>query len=140
MAVVYLEDLTVGLERSRTDKVTMEAIRAFADVTGDRNPVHLDEEYAKTTPFGGVIAHGILSAGFISALIASELPGEGTVYLKQGLSFRAPVRPGDAVTTTCRVAAIDAAKARVTLECECRVGETVVVQGEAMVLAPKRPA
>ena len=139
MPVIYIDDLTIGLERSRSTIVTRELIEGFGAVSGDRNPVHFDDAFAKTTPFGGVIAHGMLSAGFISALIASELPGEGTVYLKQSLAFRAPVRPGDEVVTTCRVQQVDPAKRRVTLDCLCAVGDTIVVEGEALVLAPKRP-
>lgn len=138
MAVVYLEDMTVGLARSRAAAVSKETIAAFGEVSGDKNPVHFDDDYAAKTPFGGVIAHGMLSAGFISAAIAEELPGHGTVYLKQSLSFRAPVRPGDEVVTTVTVSAINAEKGRVTLACVCRVGETVVVEGEAVVLAPRR--
>ncbi|MEM9724516.1 MAG: MaoC family dehydratase [Pseudomonadota bacterium] len=140
MSVIYLEDLEVGLERSRATVVTRDTIEAFGAVSGDRNPVHFDDDYAKGTMFGGVIAHGMICAGFISALIAGELPGEGTIYLKQSLAFRAPVRPGDEVTTSCKVAAVDLVKGRVTLDCTCVVDGKVVLEGEAVVLAPKRPA
>lgn len=138
MAVVHIEDLEIGMARSRAAPVTMEVIAAFGAVSGDMNPVHLDEEYAATTPFGGVIAHGMLSGAFISAAIAEELPGRGSIYLRQSLAFKAPVRPGDEVVTTVTVSAIDLAKKRVTLDCVCKVGDRVVVEGEAVVLAPSR--
>ena len=132
-----LDELDVGraVERSRT--VTTADIGAFADVSGDRNPVHLDEAFAATTPFKGVIAHGMLSAAFISALIADELPGRGSIYLSQSLSFRRPVRPGDEVVTRVEVTAIDREKGRVTLATICSVSGKAVVEGEAVVLAPR---
>lgn len=138
VTTLYIEDIHVGLERSREVTVTREMIDAFGAVSGDMNPVHFSEEYASTTIFGGCIAHGILSAGFISAVIGEQLPGHGAIYLGQSLKFRAPVRPGDHVVARCRVAAIDPAKKRLTLECACLVGDKVVLDGEALVLAPSR--
>ncbi|MEL6980386.1 MAG: MaoC family dehydratase [Pseudomonadota bacterium] len=138
MAVTPIEDLEIGMARTRVSAVTQELIDAFGEVSGDKNPVHFDADYAASTPFGGVVAHGILSAGFISAVIGEDLPGHGTIYLKQSLAFKGPVRPGDDVATTVTVTAIDAVKRRVTLECVCRVGERVVLEGEALVLAPSR--
>jgi 3-hydroxybutyryl-CoA dehydratase len=100
--------------------------------------VHLDDAYARDTIFEGRIAHGMLTAGLISAVIGEQLPGHGTVYLGQSLRFLAPVRPGDTVTAEVTVTAIDHAKRRVTLETHCAVGKTVVLKGEALVLAPSR--
>jgi 3-hydroxybutyryl-CoA dehydratase len=112
---------------------------AFAQVSGDDNPVHLDETYARLTQFGGRIVHGILTAGLISATIAAKLPGPGTIYLKQTLKFCAPVRIGDIVQAKVTVADIIAEKNRVVLTTICMVGETVVIDGDALVLPPKRP-
>ena len=126
--------LAIGMQASFTKQVTEADIVKFADVSGDNNPVHLDEEFAKTTRFGGRIAHGMLSAGHISAVLANQLPGPGTIYLGQTLAFKAPVKPGDVVVTTVEVKTIE--KRRVTLSTICRVGDTVVIEGEALVMAP----
>lgn len=133
-----LEDLSVGQSAELSREVREGDLAAFAEVTGDDNPVHLDEAYAAATPFGGRIAHGMLSAGYISALIAKKLPGPGAIYLSQSLSFRRPVRIGDVVTARVEITAIDAAKARVTLSTICQVGGKTVVEGEAVILAPRR--
>jgi 3-hydroxybutyryl-CoA dehydratase len=98
----------------------------------------MDEEYAQDTIFQGRIAHGMLTAGLISAVIGEQLPGHGTVYLKQDLKFMAPVRPGDRVVAVVTVAEIDYSKRRVSLECACSVDDTVVLKGTALVLAPSR--
>ncbi len=140
MSGLCLEDLSVGQSAELAREVRESDLAAFADVTGDDNPVHLDEAYAMTTPFGGRIAHGMLSAGYISALIAKKLPGPGAIYLSQSLSFRRPVRIGDVVTARAEITAIDQAKARVTLTTICRVGGKTVVEGEAVILAPRRTA
>lgn len=126
-------------EISRT--VTDEDVRAFAEVTGDRNPVHLDEEYAAGTRFGRRIAHGMLGASLISAVLANELPGRGTVYLSQTLRFTAPVFLGDTVTARVVVKAVREDKPIITLETVCtnQRGERVV-EGEAIVLAPRGEA
>ncbi len=136
----YLEDLSVdqGAESSR--EVRESDLVAFAAVTGDDNPVHLDEAYAAKTPFGGRIAHGMLSAGYISALIAKKLPGPGAIYVSQTLRFRRPVRIGDVVTARAEILAIDPAKGRVILTTTCLVAGKVVVEGEAEILAPRRDA
>lgn len=135
---VFIEDMSLGFSRSRRKIVTIDDIAAFAEISGDRNPIHLDQEYAASTRFGGVVAHGILGAGLISAVIGEELPGHGAIYLSQTLSFRAPVRPGDLVEATCTVAAVDLDRRRVTLTCTASVGEVVVLDGEAVVLAPSK--
>jgi len=98
--------------------------------------VHLDDDYARDTIFEGRIAHGMLTAGLISAVIGEQLPGHGTVYLGQTLKFMAPVRPGDMVNAEVEVMDIDYGRRRVTLATHCRVGDTVVLKGEAVVLAP----
>ena len=135
----YLDELEPGLARERVNVVTRDQIEAFGEVSGDLNPVHFCDAYASQTVFGGVIAHGMLSAAFFSALIAGELPGPGSIYLGQTLRFKAPVRPGDRVRTRLQVTAVDRVKGRATLKCEAWVGETVVLEGEAVVLPPKRP-
>lgn len=133
---ICIEELEVGMQRSLRKVVTDRDINLFAEVSTDRNPVHLDEDYAQSTIFQGRIAHGMLTAGLISAVIGEQLPGHGTVYLGQNLKFMAPVRPGDMVEAVVRVMGIDHARRRVTLETFCRVGDTVVLKGEALVLAP----
>lgn len=133
---ICIEELAVGMERSLRKQVTDRDIELFAEVSTDRNPVHLDEDYAQDTIFQGRIAHGMLTAGLISAVIGEQLPGHGTVYLGQNLKFLAPVRPGDMVEAVVRVMGIDHARRRVTLETFCRVGDTIVLKGEALVLAP----
>jgi 3-hydroxybutyryl-CoA dehydratase len=133
---ICIEEMSVGMERSLRKVVTDRDIELFAEVSTDRNPVHLDDAYAQDTIFQGRIAHGMLTAGLISAVIGEQLPGHGTVYLGQNLKFMAPVRPGDMVEAVVRVMGIDHARRRVTLETFCRVGDTVVLKGEALVLAP----
>ena len=140
MAGLCLEDLSVGQSAHRARTVTEADITAFAAVTGDQNPVHVDEAYAAGTQFKGRIAHGMLSAGYISAVIGVDLPGPGAIYLSQSLSFRRPVRIGDLVTARAEITAIDQAKARVTLTTTCLVGGKTVVEGEAVILAPRRAA
>lgn len=136
IGTVCIEDMEIGMTRSLSKIVTDRMIELFAEVSSDRNPVHLDDSYARDTIFEGRIAHGMLTAGLISAVIGEQLPGHGTVYLGQTLKFMAPVRPGDRVTATVTVTAMDIARRRVTLDCACRVGDRVVLKGEALVLAP----
>jgi len=136
----YLEDLEVGQTAELRRTVAASDLDAFAAVTGDTNPVHLDEAYAAATPFKGRIAHGMLSAGYISAVLGTRLPGPGAVYVSQSLSFRRPVRIGDEVTAEVEVTAIDAARGRVTFATTCVVAGKTVVEGEAVVVVPRRPA
>lgn len=133
---IVIEDLEVGMVRSLRKVVTDQDIEMFAEVSTDRNPVHLDDSYAQDTIFEGRIAHGMLTAGLISAVIGEQLPGHGTVYLGQTLKFMAPVRPGDMVEAVVEVLSIDYSRRKVQLKTEARVGETVVLKGEATVLAP----
>ncbi|MBI5609302.1 MAG: MaoC family dehydratase [Deltaproteobacteria bacterium] len=129
-------DLTVGQQAERTFEVSGATLAAFAEVTGDHNRVHLDQAYAEQTPFRGRIAHGMLTAGYISAVLANQLPGNGTVYLGQELKFRAPVRPGDRVTVRVTVRELQADKQRVVLQTQAFVGDKLVVDGTATVLPP----
>ena len=133
-----IEDLTPGLSASMAKTVTEADIILFSGVSTDVNPVHLDEEWASTTMFKGRIAHGMLSAGFISAVLANRLPGPGTIYLGQTLKFKAPVRPGDTVRTVCTVREIVVEKKRVVLETNCYVGDKLVIEGEATVMCTSR--
>ncbi|QDL92275.1 MaoC family dehydratase [Paroceanicella profunda] len=135
---IVIEDIEIGMRRSLAKVVTDRDIELFAEVSTDHNPVHLDDAYARDTIFEGRIAHGMLTAGLISAVIGEQLPGHGTVYLGQTMRFLAPVRPGDRVEATVEVTAIDHSRRRVTLDCAARVGDTVVLKGEALVLAPSR--
>jgi 3-hydroxybutyryl-CoA dehydratase len=129
--------LTVGDSAEVSKTITDEDVRAFAELTGDRNPVHLDEEYAAATRFGRRIAHGMLGASLVSAVLAGELPGPGSVYLSQTLRFTAPVFLGDTVTARVTVRHVREDKPVVTLETVCtnQRGERVV-EGEAVVLVP----
>jgi len=129
-----VEDLHTGMRATFSKTVTEADIVLFAGVSGDNNAMHLNEEYAATTRFGGRIAHGFLTASVISAAIANRLPGPGTVYLSQQLNFRAPVRIGQTVHASVSVSAIDRERRRVTLDTVCRVGETVVIDGQALVM------
>jgi 3-hydroxybutyryl-CoA dehydratase len=133
---IVIEDLEIGMMRSLMKEVTDLDIELFAQISTDRNPVHLDDAYAMDTIFEGRIAHGMLTAGLISAVIGEQLPGHGTVYLGQTLKFLGPVRPGDMVTAEVEVTAIDHAKRRVTLDTRCLVDGKPVLKGEAVVLAP----
>ncbi|WP_134725957.1 MaoC family dehydratase [Paracoccus luteus] len=135
---IVIEDLEIGMMRSLQKRITDQDIELFAQVSTDRNPVHLDDDYARDTIFEGRIAHGMLTAGLVSAVIGEQLPGHGTVYLGQTLKFMAPVRPGDLVRVEVTVESIDHARRRVTLATRCLVGDTVVLKGEAVVLAPSR--
>ncbi|MFN3857212.1 MAG: MaoC family dehydratase [Caulobacter sp.] len=138
MQGLFLEDLSVGQSAELTRTVDEAAIVQFADVTGDNNPVHLDEAYAAGTPFKTRIAHGMLSAGYISAVIGTRLPGPGAIYMSQQLSFRRPVKIGDQVTARATITAIDADKARVTIETVCEVGGKAVLTGEALIMVPRK--
>lgn len=134
----YIEDLSVGMTASFGKTITDADIVMFAGVSGDTNPVHLDDEFAGATMFKGRIGHGMLSAALISAVLGTKLPGPGAIYLSQSLRFKAPVRPGQTVRARATVTAVDAAKKRVTLKTEAFIGETSVVDGEAVVMVPSR--
>ena len=130
-----MPSLNPGEKATRTTTITDEMIRLFADLSGDNNPVHLDDAYARTTRFGRRIAHGMIAAGLISATLANDLPGPGTVYLSQTLQFKAPVFPGDTITTIVEVKSIRPDKPIVILATFCKNQDgKVVLEGEAVVL------
>jgi 3-hydroxybutyryl-CoA dehydratase len=135
---ICIEDIEMGMTRYIRKVVTDEDIEMFAKVSTDHNPVHLDDDYAEHTIFRGRIAHGMLTAGLISAVIGEQLPGHGTIYMGQSLKFLAPVRPGDTVYAEVKVIDIDFTKRRVKLDCHCSVDGKKVLMGEATVLAPSR--
>ena len=134
----FIEDLTVGMSASYGKTITDADIVMFAGVSGDTNPVHLDQEFAAKTPFKTRIAHGMLSAGFISTVIGTKLLGPGSIYMSQTLRFKAPVKIGDTVQTTCTITEIIPDKRRAVLSTICKVGDTVVIEGEALIMVPSR--
>lgn len=132
------EDLSVGMEASLARTVTESDIVGFAEITGDHNPVHLDAAYAAGTVFKARIAHGMLSAGYISAVFGTKLPGPGAIYVSQTLSFRGPVKIGDTVTAHVRLRELVAGKRRAVFECRCSVADRIVLEGEAVLMVPAR--
>ncbi len=132
------EDLSVGMSAALSRTVTDADVLAFAGVSGDTNPVHLDAEFAASTMFGGRIAHGMLSAGLISAVFGTRLPGPGCIYLSQTLKFKAPVKLGDTVVARATVKELKSEKRRAVFSTVCTVGDTVVLEGEAELLIPAR--
>jgi 3-hydroxybutyryl-CoA dehydratase len=136
---VYYEDLKVGQSASMTRTVSERDIQLFGEATGDMNPVHFDEAYARKTVFRGRVAHGVLSIGFMSAVMGNELPGAGCIFLSATTSFHGPVRIGDTVITTCTVKELQENR-KVVMGCRCEVNGKLMVEGEALVLAPKKPA
>ena len=135
---ICIEDIEMGMTRYIRKIVTDKDIEQFAEISTDHNPVHLDDEYARDTIFEGRIAHGMLTAGLVSAVIGEQLPGHGTIYMSQNLKFLAPVRPGELVHAEVKVVDIVIDKRRVKLDCRCEVNGKNVLVGEAMVLAPSR--
>ena len=130
-------EISVGQSASLSKTISESDVYTFAGITGDLNPAHVNEEYARQSRFGGRIAQGLLSAGLISAAIAMKLPGPGTIYLGQTIKFLAPVRIGDTVTATVKVLSIDAARRRAVLETTCHnQKDALVITGEATVLLP----
>jgi 3-hydroxybutyryl-CoA dehydratase len=132
------EDLSVGMTASYGRTVTEADIVLFAGISGDTNPVHLNEEFAKETMFEGRIAHGMLSAGFISTVFGTKLPGPGAIYVSQTLRFKAPVRVGDTVVARVELTELVPQKKRATFKTTCSVGSTVVIEGEAVLMVPSR--
>ena len=128
-----IEDLAVGMTATFAKTITEADIILFAGASGDNNPMHINDEFARSTPFGGRIAHGMLTASVISAAVANRMPGPGSIYISQQLTFRAPVRPGDTVHARVSVREVNRERGRVALETVCKVGETVVIEGEAVV-------
>ncbi|MBZ0218272.1 MAG: MaoC family dehydratase [Fimbriimonadaceae bacterium] len=128
------------MAESYSKVVTSVDIENFAELSGDRNPLHLDDDFAATTIFKGRIAHGFLSASFISTVIGTKLPGPGAIYMSQSLKFLAPVRIGDIVTAQVTVMSLNNEKNRAILLCACNVNGEAVIEGEAMVKVPSRAA
>ena len=135
---IFIEDMAEGQTATYTRIVDEQTIVAFAQASGDTNPVHLDQEFASATMFKGRIAHGVLSTSFVSTVLGTQLPGQGTILLKIDNVFRAPVHIDDELTPEVVVSAIDRKKNRVTFTCRCRVGDKVVTEGSALVIAPSR--
>lgn len=136
----YIEDLAEGMTAAFGKTVTDADILMFAGVSGDTNPVHLNEEFAAGTAFQGRIAHGMLTASLISTVLGTKLPGPGCIYLSQTLKFLAPVRAGDTVRAEVTLKALDKERRRCVFETVCKVGGKNVLEGEAHVLVPRRPA
>jgi len=133
--------LEIGVSASRSHTVTAEDIELYAKVSGDTNPVHLDDDYAKTTPFGQRIAHGMYGVGLISAILGNDLPGVGTIYLGQDIKFKAPVFIGDTLTATVELIKYREDKRIATFSTTVTKQDgTVVIEGEAVVIAPKPSA
>jgi 3-hydroxybutyryl-CoA dehydratase len=134
----FPENLSVGMSESIIKTITEVDIVMFAQVSGDTNPVHLDEDYAAASPFKTRIAHGMLAGSLFSAVLGTKLPGPGTIYLSQNLKFKAPVRIGETVEARVTVAEINESKKRIHLECICSVGETIVIEGDAVVMVSSK--
>ncbi len=130
------EDIKVGMSAAFAKTITEADILLFAGVSGDTNPVHINQTFAEKSRFGGRIAHGMLSASLISTVLGTKLPGPGCIYLSQTLKFVAPVRIGDTVEARVTVDQVIEEKRRFIIKTECRVGDTVVVSGEAMIWNP----
>src|ERR1700722_4336944 len=134
-----IDDLKPGMSAEFTRTVSENDVILFGEVSGDTNPVHFDEAFASTTPFKGRIAHGVLTASYISTVLGMQIPGPGTIFLGLNIRFKAPVRIGDTVTAVCTVRDVVAEKRRVIFDCVCKMGDTVVIEGEATVMPPAQP-
>jgi 3-hydroxybutyryl-CoA dehydratase len=135
----YFEDLALGVREAISKTVLNEDVIGFAELSGDHNPIHLSEHFARKTRFGERIVHGLYTASLISAVIGMRLPGPGAVYISQTLNFRGPVKIGDVIDVSVEVAELTEKGRRVRLLCECRVGETVVLDGEGLLSVPPTP-
>lgn len=136
----YLEDLEVGMSASFAKTISESDVYLFAGISGDNNPMHVNEEYAKQTPFGGRIVHGMFSAALISTVAGTRLPGPGCIYVDQQIKFRAPVHIGDTAQATVTVTEINERRARVICRTDVHVGDKLVATGEATFMVDKRPA
>jgi 3-hydroxybutyryl-CoA dehydratase len=135
----YLEDLDIGMSASYAKTISESDVYTFAGISGDNNPVHINEEYAKTTPFGGRIVHGMFSAALISTVAGTRLPGPGCIYVDQQISFKAPVHIGDTACATLTVTEIDARRKRVICRTDVHVGDKLVATGSGTFMVSKRP-
>jgi 3-hydroxybutyryl-CoA dehydratase len=140
LQTLYFEDLSVGMSEKLSKTVASSDVVGFAEVTGDRNPIHLSEHFAAKTPFGTRIAHGLYTASLISAVLGTRLPGPGAIYISQTLNFRAPVKIGDTVEVNVEVAELIPEKSRARLTCTCSVDGELVLDGEAWVKVPSKEA
>src|ERR1700754_1501280 len=138
LRTLFFEDLTVGMAETLEKTVSASDVAGFAQLTGDRNPIHLSEHFAARTTFKTRIAHGLYTASLISAVLGTRLPGPGAIYISQSLNFRAPVKIGDTVMVTVTVAELIPERQRARLTCVCRVDGEVVLDGEALVKVPSR--
>ncbi|MBV03165.1 MAG: (R)-hydratase [Rhodobacteraceae bacterium] len=138
IGTIYLEDMEIGLSRSIAKVMGDVEIESFAKTSEDRNPIHLNDEAGKASIFKSRVVHGMLSASLFSALLGEYLPGHGAIYLSQTLQFTKPVYPGDKVVASVTVININNNKKQVTLKCEAKVGNKLVIKGEAVALAPSR--
>ncbi len=136
----YLEDMKIGMKATTTATITAEMIDTFAEITGDNNPIHVDAEYAATTQFGQRIAHGALTASFVSSIVGNDLPGPGSVFVELNLRFRKPVFIGDEVLAVAEVVEINERTGRVKMKCHCEVNGVKICRGDAGVFVQKRPA
>jgi 3-hydroxybutyryl-CoA dehydratase len=140
LRTLFFEDLSVGMAERIAKTVASSDVVGFAEVTGDRNPIHLSEHFAAKTPFGTRIAHGLYTASLISAVLGTRLPGPGAVYISQTLNFRAPVKIDDTVDVIVEVVELIPEKFRARLACTCKVGDEIVLDGEALVKVPSSNA
>ena len=136
LRILYFEDLSVGMTEMLSKTISSSDVVGFAQLTGDRNPIHLSEHFAAKTQFGKRIAHGLYTASLISAVLGTRLPGPGAIYISQTLNFRAPVRIGDQVDVSVTVAELIPERQRARLTCICKVREEIVLDGEALVKVP----
>ena len=136
---LYFEDLSVGLRETIAKTVKNEDVIGFAELSGDHNPIHLSEHFARKTRFGGRIVHGLYTASLISAVIGMRLPGPGAVYISQTLNFLGPVKIGDVIDVSVEVVELTEKGRRVRLQCECRVGDKLVVEGQGVLSVPPNP-
>ncbi len=134
----FIEDLSVGMTASYAKTITETDIVIFAGISGDNNPLHLNEEFARESIFKGRIAHGMLTAVFISTVLGTKLPGPGCIYLNQEVTFLAPVRPGETVTTQVTISEVDPEKCRAVAKSVCTVAGKPVVEGVSTLLVPSR--
>ena len=136
LQTLYFEDLSVGMTERLSKTISSSDVVGFAQVTGDRNPIHLSEHFAAKTQFKKRVAHGLYTASLISAVLGTRLPGPGAIYISQTLNFRAPVRIGDTVEVSVSVAELMPERRRARLSCTCMVVEELVLDGEALVKVP----
>lgn len=135
----FFEDLSIGMQESYVRRIGESDIQVFAALTGDTNPIHLDDEFAARTRFKERIAHGALTVSYISTVLGTKLPGPGAIYVSQSVNFRAPVHIGDEVVATVRVRELLPAKKRVLFTCDCSVDGKTVLDAEAILMVPARP-